>query len=164
MPGKKKSILDSFLGSSLKEAAQLLSGKAERKEASISGSQVSQPSTQPESQQVYVLNFNEALLYGALAENVGCFTTVRRIAEVLGRSEHTMRKCLRRLARMGLVEYEVTNLRTQQGIRILRVRRVRVSVIQGKEEVVRKLKQTPLQEIALDRQMREKQIFTEKDL
>ena len=99
----------------------------------------------------HVLNTNEAVLYYALLKNRGCFTTVRRIASVLGKSEHTMRKCLKRLARFGLVEYRQENLRGQQGIRIVGVREVPVAVVGDEKKVRDALAQSRVEEIAMDR-------------
>ena len=103
--------------------------------------------------EVYFLNENEALLYAALKRNVGCFTTVKRIAKVLGKSEHTMRKCLKRLMRMGLLRYERDNLRNQQGIRIVEVRDVPVKVLGDRGRVEQVLKEALIEEIAFESEM-----------
>ena len=100
--------------------------------------------------EVFFLNENEALLYTALKRNVGCFTTVKRIAKVLGKSEHTMRKCLKRLVKMGLVRYERDNLRNQQGIRIVEVRDVPVKVLGDRSRVEQVLKEALLEKIAFE--------------
>jgi len=104
-----------------------------------------------DTEQVYFLNENEALLYAALKRNVGCFTTVKRIAGVLGKSEHTLRKCLKRLVKMGLVRYERDNLRNQQGIRIVDVIKAEVRVLGDKSKVDRMIKKANIEEIAFDK-------------
>jgi len=106
-----------------------------------------------DTEQVYFLNENEALLYAALKRNVGCFTTVKRIAGVLGKSEHTLRKCLKRLVKMGLVRYERDNLRNQQGIRIVEVKDVPVKVLGDRSRVEQVLKEASVEKIAFESEM-----------
>ena len=94
------------------------------------------------------LSRNEALLYYTLLMNVGCFTTVKRLSKKLGRSEHTLRKCLKRLADKGFVKYKVELLRNQRGIRIVHVKETNVAV--KDEKVFEDLESLPISEISID--------------
>ena len=95
-----------------------------------------------------ILRENEALLYYALNYNSGCFTTVRRIAQKLDKSEHTLRKCLKRLKTMGLIVYQRTNVRGQQGIKI-RTKSASINILGNMDRVKLLLKDLPLIEIPI---------------
>jgi len=96
-----------------------------------------------------ILRETEALLYYALRLNTPCFTTVRRIAQKLDKSEHTLRKCIKRLNIMGIIKYKRAHLRGQQGIKIFTYQKF-IKILGNTNKIKITLKDLPVKEIPIE--------------
>ncbi len=65
-----------------------------------------------------ILTSNQALLYECTKILEGRFTTLARISQVVNISVDTLRSCLRKLRKIGVVSWSVENISGQNGMRI----------------------------------------------
>lgn len=75
------------------------------------------PSGEP-SGEIMILTSNQALLYECTKILNGRFTTLARISQVVNISVDTLRSCLRKLRKIGVVGWSVENISGQNGMRI----------------------------------------------
>jgi len=97
--------------------------------------------------EIPLLNKNEAIIYYSLLKLSKCFTTCKRMEEVLGISQHTIRKCLKRLKDKGVIDYNSKNIHGRYGLEIITYQTL-VQIF-DKEEVIKKLESVDPKKISL---------------
>lgn len=68
--------------------------------------------------EIVILTSNQALLYECTKILNGRFTTLARVSQVVNISVDTLRSCLRKLRKIGVVEWSIENISGQNGMRI----------------------------------------------
>ena len=68
--------------------------------------------------EMMILTSNQALLYECIKILNGRFTTLARISKAVNVSVDTLRSCLRKLRKIGAVDWSVENISGQNGMRI----------------------------------------------